>query len=500
MHAALQLIIVYAATLVVLVFIVIISTRYQERRHVMLWAVVVGSLVFLLATYTRVQLVPFNADETRRDFLLTGDEPRYLMTALSIAKDGDLDLANNEAHKDYLLFQRSFSGAGRDFAFYNELTHNRIITQKKRWGGALYSPHNPGTSFLLAPVFLLANHNYRFWSYTVISLCFVFFCSFSIYYLQQVIQLPLDVILVVCLVCGLSPPVYFYMNQVFPELVAGILLALIGILFLKKKQSSLVPFVLAALAIWFTERAILASLLLCAAGFFYLPTKKLKFGAVVILGSSGVLFAWYCWLRFGVPYPILNNLKLSFSFAKTPQRLFQIFFDGKYGWVWLFPAVLLLPAMIWEVLKSKQRTLNHLSLVLALVVVLILIAAFDDRAGGTCPRGRYFVIPQFLFLVLSLVWLQPENGRMGKFFWIVGLGGLSLMQLFWLAPNPRWWFAGYHPLFYWKSIQPYFTYLPLLPDDADKSQWLRLFKITPLLIVPSLSCIFLKSRQIEKIF
>ena len=129
MPVYLQLIIAYAASVIFLVGVVILSARYQGRRHALLWGTGIAIAVFLLTTYTRLQLIPLNADETRRDFLLTGDEPAYFMTALSIARDGDLDLANNEANKDYLLFQRRFNGAGRDFLFYNTLTHSRIITR-----------------------------------------------------------------------------------------------------------------------------------------------------------------------------------------------------------------------------------------------------------------------------------------------------------------------------------------------------------------------------------
>lgn len=490
----LQLSAAYLFVISSLAIIVAISARLQERRHVVVWAFVVAIFVFLLATFTRLLIVPFNADESRRDFLLTGDEPAYLMTALSVAHDGDFNLANNAANKDYLLFQRKpYVGSG--FEFYNSLAKNRLTAKKDQWADSRYMRHRPGTSILLAPAFLLADHNQRFWSYTIISFCFALFCGFSIYYLAQVLAIPLPSVLVVCLVCGLSPPVYFYLNQAYPEIPAGILLTSAAVLFLNQKRPSLIPFVLAAFVIWFSDRIILAALILCAGGFFCLQTNKQKFLAVLILGSSGFLFACYCWHRFGLPYPISHNTIMGFSYDKIPTRILQVLFDARQGWVWLFPPVLLVPAMLWQVVKNKHMTLGHATVFIAFTVILLLVAAFDDWGGGTCPRGRYFVIPQLLFMVLAIIWLKEEQGRMYKLLGLIVLGAVGLMQLFWLAQYPKWWFAGFHPLFSWQEIHVLIFHLPFLPDDAEPREWIKLLKMLPLLCLPSLCFVFLKQKQ-----
>lgn len=493
----LQIIIVYIIVAAALVAIVALSNKCQGRNCTILWAVALAVIVFLSATYARIQIVPFNADETRRSVLLTGDEPAYFMTALSVAHDGDLNLANNAANKDYLLFQNQpYRGSG--FGFYNSLSHNRLQEQEEQWGDARYMRHRPGTSVLLAPSFLLADHNQRFWSYTIISFCFALFCGCSVFYLHQIVSMPLAVSLVTCLVCGLSPPVYFYLNQAYPEVPAGILLTLITILFLNPKCSSLVPFVLAAFVIWFSDRALLATLIICAGGFLNLPTKKLKLAAVLILGGSGLLFAYYCWHRFGVPYPLSHNTIMGFSYEKIPVRLLQILFDARYGWVWLFPPVLLLPVMFWQILKDRQVNSIHVSLIISFTVTLALVAAFDDWVGGTCPRGRYYVIPQFLFMVLIYIWFKMKSGRKSKMFWVIGLGSLGLMQIVWLAPHPNWWFRAYQPIFAWQEIQPLFDYLPSLPDNADTEQWIKFLKMSPLLAIPSLSCLLFEQWELRQ--
>lgn len=177
-----------------------------------------------------------------------------------------------------------------------------------------------------------------------------------------------------------------------------------------------------------------------------------RVAAVLILGSSGALFAAYCMHRFGIPYPISHNTEMGFSWDKIHVRLFQILFDARQGWVWLFPSALLLPAVLWQTLVKRPANILHWSLAAAFLSILVLVAAFDDFGAGTCPRGRYFVIPQLLFLLLTVIWLQDKRGRAIKLFWLVLLGGMSLAQLFWLARYPKPWFASFHPFFTWKTI------------------------------------------------
>ncbi len=463
---------------------------HQKKIPALICGLLLAVLTFVLSTYTRQILIPFNADEQRRDFLLTGDEPAYLMTALSLARDGDTDVANNSDAQNYLIYQRRpYRGSG--FSFYNKLVHGRIRDREESWGSARYMRHRPGTSVLIAPVFFLAHHNHRFWAYTLLSFCFSCFAAIAVYSLGRTL-LPPTVSLLLTGICGLAPPVYFYLNQIYPELPAGILLASMALLLLLPRQPGLLLFFPAALVIWFSDRAILASLILSAGGWLCLTDRRKKTASFLILGVSGALFAWYCWHRFGVPYPISHNTKMGFSPEMIPVRLVQIFFDGKQGWVWLFPPALLLPVMIWHTLREQEKKIPVTALILSLVSVLVLVAAFDDWQGGTNPRGRYYVIPQLLFLILAAAWVAPgKKPRPLRLYWLIGLGGLALAQLFWLAPNPKWWFARYHPLFTWKAIQPWYAFIPQLPDNAPRQEWLKLLKLAPLLLIPSLTCFLL---------
>src|SRR3989304_2526209 len=93
-----------------------------------------GLAVFLITLAVYAALVPWMVRVWQR----TGDEPHYLLAAHSLAFDGDLDLANNYARRDYL-------------SFYGDAN----LTPHTRPGpnGQAVLTHNLGLSFLIAPAY-----------------------------------------------------------------------------------------------------------------------------------------------------------------------------------------------------------------------------------------------------------------------------------------------------------------------------------------------------------
>jgi len=80
--------------------------------------------------------------------VFTGDEPKYLRMAHSLASDGDLDLTNNfvgdEVEVDWLLQKTIASGE-------KAIGHFSVVGRD----GGIYHFHMPGISFLMLPGFLL---------------------------------------------------------------------------------------------------------------------------------------------------------------------------------------------------------------------------------------------------------------------------------------------------------------------------------------------------------
>lgn len=453
--------------------------------------------IALSATFakSRHHLVPYNADETRRAALLAGDEPCYLFGALSLARDGNIDVSNNIANQDYLVFQNR-PGWGWDFDFFNRISNYRLENRRDDWGEKRYSQHRPGTMAFLAPVFFFTDRNVRWWSYTLISSVVVFFALFVCWYGRSA-GLGVNVSAGICLVFLLSPPILFYANQAYPEVLCA---SLLGMSFLLATRGGAYLYLSTALlcaVLWFSDRVLPAAFILAFFVFFSAHGWKQRTVLCSMLAVGYALFAVYCWHRFGVPYPLTHDEAYGFNFARIVPRFLQISFDRVQGWVWLFPSALLIPFIAWDLLRDKKKRTIGITIVLMLLASLALIAVFNDWRGGTNPRGRFYVIAQILFLCMVVVSLRDHLFKERKYllFLLACLGALSLAQLPWLIQQPNWWFRSYHPFFGLEAIQKYYTYLPDLPDAAPGKEWLKLVYWAPLLAFPSASCFWLYAKK-----
>lgn len=433
-----------------------------------------GALILILAVWgwQREILVPHGAGIDASEQLLTGDEPDYLLTALSLARDGDFDVHNNIVGHDHLAFQNRPIG-GLAFEEFNRIAKGRLERRRAQWGEAQFTPHRPGTSLVLVPVFLLAGGNYRWWA------CFEFALLAAVMLLVLLmcflrLGAPLHLALIGVLFSALSPPMHFYSCQIYPEILLGGLLAVSAALLFFPGRPSMAGAVLLAAAIWFSDRALPAVALLSAATVWRQDDRRRRVIALAVLGVSTLGFAAYCMHRFGVPWPVHHNERSGFSWVLLPARMFQILFDRQQGWVWLFPAVVLLPAIAWDAWKDRggRSAVARGATWGALALTLALVAVFDDWRGGVNPRGRYYVLPQWLFMVLLLDWLRGFAGRNRNSTRVfIALGALSVCTLPWLLYHPNWWFRRYHPLFGWPPLARFYGWLPDLPDAAPLVEW-----------------------------
>lgn len=464
------------------------SAVFRRCRR-MVSATVLVLVVGFVYAYCRTQLVPYHADSERRGFLLTGDEPDYLLTAFSLARDGDIDVANNIRNSDFLMFQSRPVGGG-DFDFFNRISKGRIEARRAQWGESRYMQHRPGISMCIAPVFKLAGGDYRWWAYGLISSCLL---AFMVIGFIAASRYGVDCGLagMVCLGSALAPPVLFYANQVYPEALAGCLLAGAALACMAGGRSAWLAVPALAGVIWFSDRTLPAFFVLALMTVWRLPSAAHRMAAGVILAVDMLLFSQYCQHRFGVPFPISHNEVFDCSLVLVPRRMLQILFDGMQGWVWLFPPVLLVPALAWTLIRQRPVPVVPLVVLAALLLVLAMVASFGDWRGGTNPRGRYYVIPQLLLLPLWFHWLRESGSGVARLrvVWFVLLMAAALIPLPWLAGHPSWWYRPYHPFFGWEPIQRYYDWIPSLPDEAGRREWLKLLAWMPLLLVPSVSCV-----------
>ena len=158
-----------------------------------------GISVFLLTFAIYAALAPWMVRVWQR----TGDEPHYLLAAHSLAYDGDFDLGNNYARRDYLSF----------YGVWNLTPHTRPGPS-----GQAVLTHNLGLSLLIAPAYRLgglAGVEYFLAALGALLAANVFMLGYEITY-----HVPAAAIGWV--VVSFTPPVLWYVFLVYPEMVAGL--------------------------------------------------------------------------------------------------------------------------------------------------------------------------------------------------------------------------------------------------------------------------------------
>ena len=133
----------------------------------------------------------------------TADEPHYLLTALSIAHDGDLDVYDEFVGRDYLPF------------------HEIPLAPQARptFTGELIEPHDP-----LLPVILAAPMALGGWVAAKLTLCAIAAALAALLLWTCVRRFGVPVVPAAAVVGGLaaSVPLAAYGSQVYPEIVAAL--------------------------------------------------------------------------------------------------------------------------------------------------------------------------------------------------------------------------------------------------------------------------------------
>lgn len=157
--------------------------------------------------FTMIFLVLFliNMELTTR--CITGDEPHYLIMTHSLIHDGDLNLANNYANKDYFNFFK--------YSIDPHTTTNIYDGRK-----LAYSIHEPGLSFVLLPGYLLAG----VFGAVITMNIFAALITVNLFLLFLGIGVPRDKSLKLSVLLSFIAPVSLYAQQLFPEILAALII------------------------------------------------------------------------------------------------------------------------------------------------------------------------------------------------------------------------------------------------------------------------------------
>lgn len=425
-----------------------------------------GCVLVFLATLAAVslvrsQLISPRPDDPRREHLLTGDEPAYLLLTHSIVFDGDFNVFNNREQNDTRYFYgRPLLGPGQfGFNFYNRVSGGRLAGREPDWVGREYLVNRPGLPILIAPAYWAGFHSQSRIRFAVLVWMNLLAATLGVvtFLLARAVSRAPGPSALAALLFAFTSPLVYYSSQIYPELPAGLFVAgaILGLLRARDRWGALTTGFLIASLPWFHERFLAVMLVLGAAGLTRQPLRRhaLPFGLPIVL--TLILEGLYDWGLFGVPFPLNRHKPLALS--AIPMGLLAILTDRDRGLVFLNPLLGL--AVVGLIPLRRQHPWLAGTLVALLAVYLLPIAAFPDWHGGVCPPLRYLA-PLAPLLVIPLVMLFQEQGwpltraALGVFgAWSAWLGLVLVSQ-------PKLLFWTYGAIFHVEAFHPAHGFFP----------------------------------------
>ncbi|MCX8093961.1 MAG: hypothetical protein N3E50_07355 [Candidatus Goldbacteria bacterium] len=414
------------------------------------------SFIFYLVTTSYVTLI----------YPPTGDEPHYITTAISIAKDLDFNLKNNYEEKRYY------------FKFYPDYIqdYKNIHTIEKNNG--YYPTHNIGLSVLISP---LITANGRYWLQFFMNLVTAFLII-MIYILLLQIGIDDRKAALLSLSFGICMPIITHASLILTEIPAALLISYaIYFLFTDKNTYSkrIIFFFSIGFLPWLHSKFIIFSFILYII-YYYLIVKNNHFNFKNELINNIPVFLlfllnFYYYSIYNLIYPFQINrlhekvytsdLNLHVNkFEINPVHFFiaflAIFFDRDFGLITY--CVLYIISFWGMILAFLKKAKKFLIPVIICIPYLIIFLFWKDWTGSMTPARQLVpVIP--LFIIFAAYFIESFNILNSKLFRVLWI--LSIF-LSWLS-----------------------TSFPILRYSSSKDKiYLLISKIIPewiLLIIPS---------------
>jgi hypothetical protein len=382
-----------AASLFVVVKLVLLFSFLLrgERRSESRWSAAAGAAIVFGVS---LSLIPMTLD-----YPVDGDEPFYLLITESIARDGDLDLANQYAGLSASATKRP-----------------DLVPQPGDpvgSGGEQYSRHAPFLPILLLPGYLVGG---LYGAVATIAL----FGALLAYSLGRWIEEEVGRAAAVAIfpLVALAPPVLFYSLRIWPEVPAAFFLAEALRQMSRRKGGRFVA-ALAGLALLKLRFVAIAAPLLIIYLLRGRRSWKLVAAGVAALAVPFVLV----WVVTGSPLNVHAPGELRPAAAAAYLRgAFGLLLDGQGGL--LFQAPLLFLALFGLLDWKKLPESGRVGIVAAIPYLLLLFPRAEWH-GGWSPPLRYLVVFTPLFaLLLAVVW---ERLRAGGLLWIAGVWSAAIV-------------------------------------------------------------------------
>ncbi len=375
----------------------------------------------------------------------SGDEPHYLLIAHSILNDGNFNLKNNYANRDYTNYMSPEAKIRPHIAPGSE---------------GKYSFHSPGTSFVILPFLVLGS------LLKTNMLFFIVRFSMSIIGALLGIQIFLyalqewkneQLALGLWLLFSFTSPVFFYSIHIYPELIITLLSFLIFRLLRFSKsfsRSSLILIgILLSSFIWFHAlKYIFIMIPLFIYSMWILIKKhKIKWNILYFLSSQIFLYIIY----FSFQYKLYGSLSLTsiswrglistkesieylkFLFTEIPFRfrwesLADYFLDQRDGLLLYAPIYFLSFLGIVEMFKRKRK---QLLLLLFITAPYVLNSAFLTQRTGYAPQARPLVSVCWVLAIFLGAFVVYNAKKIFSVLFAV-FSFISLFNVFILLNNP----------------------------------------------------------------
>lgn len=314
-----------------------------------------------------------------------GDEPHYLTMAQSLLSDGDLDLSDEFAGREYAPF---FAGT------------LEAHTSPRSPRGRLYAVHTPGLAALILPAYAVGG-------YTAVRLLMSVLAALTGVVIARLVHETtgsLAASLAAWGILSFTPPLAFYAVVVYPETPAALATAVFLLVARRDPTPArlLLVAVLAAGLPWLHPKF----LPLAALGLAFVLVRRCSGAARalaigVFLASLALLLLFFeqhygrAWL--GAAYGA--GLSSDVSLVRAPRGILALLLDRQFGLLSVSPVwCLALPGLG---LLLRSRLGDGLRVILLGAAAALVGASFSMWWGGSCPPAR-FLVPALPTIALAL--------------------------------------------------------------------------------------------------
>jgi hypothetical protein len=410
---------IFLGSVLLSIFYLKVAVLYSLREEKLFLLKHFGKKIFSLSLKKKLgilfitSLVLYNTGSiilTSSGQTFAGDEPHYLLISHSLLRDGDIDLSNNYANKDYQKIM---------LAQVKIKSHTAPGTQNR------YSFHSPGTSLFLLPFYALG---FLFKGKLLVLFIRLGMSVFGallglqiyLFATQEWKQEKLAV--GIWFLYSFSSPVFFYSLHVYPEIIIALFsLAVFRLLrFSSSLSRAKLVFIGLLLSgfIWFhaIKYVFIAVPLLIYSVWALLKKHKVGWNILYFLIFPSILTSLYflfqhtfygslslssvSWRGAMAPeesLEYLKNIVTGIPFRHRWETLAGFFFDQRDGLLLYAPIYFFAFLGCVEILR---RNFRYLLLLLFLTVPYVLNSAFLTQRTGYAPQARPLVAVSWVLAIL----------------------------------------------------------------------------------------------------